>query len=152
MKKGLFITDDCIIEDETYLKVKDLIKCVLCNKILKDPMKCNKCEKVFCKSCIENFPKKEKKCPKQCKKPKYIECIDKNAILSLLKFRCLNCKEEIKYDDVQTHLSLGCKTNLNSTRLADSLYIKKKLIKLTPDEIHDLTDLGQKINHLSSKK
>ena len=72
-------------------------------------------------------------------------------ILSLLKFRCQNCKEEIKYNDVQAHLNSGCEANLNSCRLVDSIYIKKKLIKLKDEEIHNIADMGNKINHLSSK-
>ena len=151
MEKELYITDDCLIEDETYSTIKLLIKCFICNKILKDPMMCNNCQKVFCKACIENYPKKDKKCPNKCKNPEYKISGDKNAMLSLLKFRCRNCKGEIKYNDVKSHLDSGCETNVNSTRLADSIYIKKKLIKLTNKEIQNITELGNQINHLSSK-
>ena len=102
------------------------------------------------KVCIYTV-KKEKKCPNKCKKPKYVECVDKKVILSLLQFRCQNCKEEIKYNDVQKHLDSGCETNLNTARLVDSIYVKKKLKKLTKEEINNIALNGKKVNHLSSK-
>ena len=40
----IYFTDDCLIEDEYYNGIKDLIKCKFCHKILKDPMMCNDCQ------------------------------------------------------------------------------------------------------------
>ena len=112
---------------------------------------CKKCQTVFCKDCIETYSKHNKKCPNKCKNPKYTKCVDKNAMLSLLKFRCKNCKEEVKYYNVKTHLSSGCETNLNQDKLVDALFEKRKLIKLKKDDVGKITDLGQKVNHLSRK-
>lgn len=151
MINDLFITDDCIIEDEIYNGFKDLVKCFICKNILKDPMMCTKCQKVFCKDCIEIYTKQNKKCPNKCKKSKYKKCDDKSAMLSMLKFRCKNCKEEVKYNNVKIHLSSGCETNLTQSRLIDSLYEKRKLIKLSKDDVGKITNLGQKVNHLSRK-
>ena len=150
-KKNEFITDDCVIENEAYKSFKDLIKCIICNQILKDPIMCKECQKVFCKSCLDNWKNNSKKCPNKCKKPKYVKNIDKHAMLSLISFRCKNCKEEIKYDNVQSHLSLGCEKNLVEDRLVDSIYIKKKLRKLSKKEITEIADKGIVTNHLSSK-
>ena len=94
MKKYEFITDDCIIEDETYLKSKNTLKCSICKKILKNPMQCNNCQRVFCKECMKIILKE--KCPNGCKKPNYRANEDKLVMLSLLKFLCNNCKEEIR--------------------------------------------------------
>ena len=149
MKKNEFITEDCIIEDETFSKFKNTLKCSICKKILKNPMQCNKCQRVFCKECIENYPKSKKKCPNGCKKPNYRANEDKLAMLSLLKFLCNNCKEEISYNDVESHLNRGCITNLSTCTLFDEIYAKKKLKKIKKNEIKNLNQ--KNINYLSSK-
>ena len=147
MKKNDFLTDDCIIEDEVYAGIKDIIKCKYCFKILKEPMICRDCQNVYCKACIDKKPNICK-----CKNPDYVPSIDKKAVLSMLKYRCKNCKKEVKYNEVESHLNKGCKKNLTETKLIEQIYKKKKLKKLSYDEIGEITNKGQKINHLSSKK
>lgn len=152
MIKGDFITDASVIEDDYYLRVKEIIKCNLCNKIFKDPVLCKNCQKTYCKVCIENWIKTEGTCPNCEKESEYPENIDKSALLFSLKFLCKNCKEEIKYNDVESHLQIGCITNKNSSNLFDAIYKKKKLIKLSPEEVNKIKKNKQYINHLSSKK
>ena len=151
MNKESYITDDCIIEDEIYAGIKDLIKCSLCNKILKEPMSCKSCQKTYCKTCIENWSKINNKCPNKCENSKYVKSIDKSALLSNLKFLCKNCKEEIKYNHIESHLKSGCETNLTSSTIYQTIYKKKKLRKLTSEEIKIVKDKGKKITHLTSK-
>ena len=150
MKNNDFITDDCVIQDDVYSGIKDIIKCKICSKILKEPMLCRECQSVYCKACIDNIDNKHKICPK-CENPEYVPSIDKSAILSMLKFLCKNCKKEIKYNDVESHLNKGCKKNLTENKLIEQIYKKKELKKLTPDEIEEVRNKGHKINHLSSK-
>ena len=148
MENEPYITDDCVIKDETYYGFINLVKCDICQKILKDPMMCKNCQKVFCKSCIE----KEKTClNKNCIQSEFVKSIDKKAILNMLKFLCSNCKEEIKYEDVEMHLSSGCKKRENELRLSDCLYKKKELKKLTSEEVAEARDKGHKIYQLSGK-
>ena len=104
MKKGDFITDESIIENPYYLRVKDLIRCNLCNKIFKEPVICKKCQKVYCKVCVENLEKNKGKCPNCKEESEYPESMDKSALLFSLIFLCKNCKAEIKYTDVESHL------------------------------------------------
>lgn len=152
MKNEVFITDDCIIEDEAYLAVKDSIKCGLCKKILKEPIICKKCQNNYCKFCIDKWKLINKTCPNKCQEPDYDKSADKPFILSMLKFICRNCKEEIKYNDRESHLKSGCKTNRNLSKLYDVIYKKKKLKKLTMDDVERVKKEGYDINHISSKK
>ena len=152
MKKNDYITDECIIEDDIYAGIKDLIKCPLCSKIYKEPMRCKECQNNYCKNCIENWLKKENIAPCNCINPVYVQNIDKNGVLSLIKFRCKHCKEEIKYNDVESHLNSGCITSRTESKLIESIYKKKKLRKLTYKEIEEIRNKGHKINHISSKK
>ena len=146
-----YITDDDVIEDESYSRIKDLIKCKLCNKILKKPMICKNCQSYFCKVCLDKWRKNEEDCPNDCINPSYSLSMDKEALLSMLKFLCQNCKQEIRYSDVESHLKAGCEKNLNQCKLFDAIYKKKKLKKLRQDEISKITRENKKVNHLSSK-
>ena len=153
MEKGNFITDDCIIENESYLDVKEFIKCALCGKIFKKPVLCKNCQHTYCKDCIElRKSNEEGKCPNCGEESEFIKSIDKYVLLSTLKFLCNNCKEEIKYNDVESHLQKGCITNKNQSTLLETIYKKKRIYKLTPYEIEKIKDEKHNVNHLSSKK
>lgn len=147
-----YINDECIIEDENYLTFKPLMTCQLCNKILKNPMMCLNCQTNFCEKCIEKWSDDFDKCPKNCEHPNYKPSKDKLALLSMIKYKCKNCKREIKYNDVESHLKLGCGKKQEEDRLCDIIYKKKKLKKLTNDEIKAVKDKKKEINHLTSKK
>lgn len=151
MKKENFITDDSIIENEAYLSIKEFIKCILCRKIYKEPVICKNCQHAYCKACIENWISTKGNCPNCGEKTEFVKSIDKSALLLTLKFLCQNCKEEIKYIDVESHLQKGCITNNSQASLFDSIYKKKKLMKLSQEEIEKIKKEKHKINHLSSK-
>ena len=70
----------------------------------------------------------------------------------MIKYKCKNCKREIKYNDVESHLKLGCCKKQEEDRLCDIIYKKKKLKKLTNDEIKAVKDKKKEINHLKNKK
>ena len=121
-----YIDDDCLIEDEFYNDIKEMIECKLCQKLLKTPMMCNVCGSAFCNNCVKKMQKKKDKSHK-CKKAKYIE--NKNVIkmMSKLKYLCRNCKNEVKKEDIENHLKQGCEKLENPTRLMDSIYKKNCL-------------------------
>ena len=148
-KKEKYITEDNLIEDQTYLGIKNLIRCPKCNNIYKNPMQCNKCQKIFCKKCINDSLENKNICPNNCTDPNFQESEDKNCLLSLLKFLCKNCQHEINYNDVESHLNNGCATNAVETKLFYEIFAKKKLKKIKEDEINKLK--GKEVNHLSSK-
>ena len=146
-----YIDDDCLIKDENYLTFKSLMECFICKKILKNPMICLNCQTNFCKNCIEKWCEDFSKCPKNCEEPKYKVNNDKLALLSMLKFKCRNCKNEIKYNEIKSHLDLGCGKNIEENRLCDVIYKKKKLKKLTSEEIKSVTGQNKEINYITSK-
>lgn len=147
-----YINDDCLIEDENYLAFKSLILCQLCKKILKNPMICINCQNSFCKKCLDNWCENYAKCPKNCQNPNYQKNTDKLALLSLIKYKCRNCKSEVKYNDVQSHLNSGCGKIENECKLSEIIYKKKKLKKLTDDEIKAIKDNKKEINYITSKQ
>ena len=145
---GVYFDDDCLIHDEYYNSVKNLIKCNFCHKILQEPMMCLDCQSPFCKNCkdeLENFNHK-------CEKPTYVQ--NKNAIslIGQLKYLCKNCKTEVKELDIENHIKEGCLKNENPTKLINSIYRKKALKKLTQQEIKRITEENKKVNHISGKK
>ena len=62
-----------------------------------------KCQKVYCKKCINNWKKKNSKCPSNCNPPNYQDCLGKKDILSILNFKCKKCGQPINYFDVKKH-------------------------------------------------
>src|SRR5574344_2466704 len=96
-----------IINQKEYAVIESFTKCVICEDLLREPMKCTQCENNFCKQCIENWMKKSNTCPFKCKdfevKPaKFI-----SQMLEKIKFKCKNgCDAEIPYNDVEEHYML----------------------------------------------
>ena len=75
-----FITDDDVIEDDSYNILKEMIKCKLCNNILKEPMVCEGCQNVYCKKCIDKWSNNEDDCPNDCISPSDAISYDKAAL------------------------------------------------------------------------
>ena len=117
MDEKLYIVDDCVIKDDSYNLIKDIILCQNCKKILREPQICLFCQNICCKNCVK------KDC---CENPNYIASKDKAQTLSILKFLCKNCYKEINYNDVESHLKEGCKQVKNPPKLIELIYNKKK--------------------------
>ena len=159
MSEDKYFPEDSVVKDDFYETFKDSINCIICNKVLRHPQMCMKCQKTFCKKCIDNYPNKNEKCPNGCDDPIYKDDITKNHILSKTKYECKNCGEIIFYDDIQSHLNINCEkqimTNINqkvSNQYPIEKEEKKKLIKLKPEECDRLVNEGKKIGYLKSKK
>ena len=140
LDKEDYFSDDCIVQDELFMSIKDLLKCPLCNKILKDPYMCQDCQSVYCKKCLENYSNL-KKCPKDGKDGKFVHCITKSDLLSKLKYRCKNCLKEVIQTNIKSHLEENCKyeeNNIGSEKtLAEIIQTKKELIILNQEEMKD---------------
>jgi len=150
LEKEEYFSDDCIVEDNLYLGIKDMIICPLCNKILKEPYMCSECQNVYCKKCLEDYSNL-KKCPKDEKNTKFIHSIAKNDLLSKLKYKCKNCLKEVVQTDIKAHLESNCESNNNNYEsektLAEIIQTKKELIKLSKEEMK-----GKKIDkNITSK-
>jgi hypothetical protein len=148
MAKKSYIDDNCIIKDETFLGIKSSIICDICKKILKDPVMCSNCQKVFCKACIDE---KGECTTIGCLGNRLDKCADKCVMLGLIKYCCKNCKEVVKYNDVEKHLKSGCKFRENEPTLADCINKKHELKKLTKEEVKNAKKNNEEIYHLSSK-
>ena len=109
-----YINKDTIIENELSKIYISFSICPLCNNILIKPFMCMKCQKNYCKKCIDNWSKKSQKCPEGCIDPNYQNSIGNNDILSQLKFRCIGCGNEISYDEAQKHHDTCCPDKISS--------------------------------------
>ena len=144
LEKDQYFSDDCIIEDQLYISLKDLLMCPLCHKILKDPYMCNICQNVYCKRCLEDYSQ-FKICPNECKDAKFIRCLAKNELLSKIKYRCKNCQKEVIQSDIKAHLESNCEHSeviQKKKTLAEEIKTKKELIKLSKEEMK-----GKKIDY-----
>ena len=80
----LLLSDAFLFCDEIYKIFKDSITCPLCINILINPVMCLVCQKTYCKRCIDNWSKNNKKCPNGYENPNYQRSILTNDILSKL--------------------------------------------------------------------
>ena len=139
-----YFSEDCLVKNDLYNTVKDLIICQKCNKIYKNPLMCSNCEETFCQKCINN----KSKCGK-CSQENiiYKENIEKKQILSNLKYKCKNCLEEINQKDINSHLKLNCEHKEKEIRktLHEIYTTKKTFKKLSQKEVKKLTDKNEKI-------
>ena len=99
-----YINNNTIVKDAVYNAFKGAIICPLCSNVLIDPIMCTKCQKVYCQRCINEWSKKEKKCPNNCDELKIQKCIGKNDILFKLNFKCEACGKNFNYEEAIKHL------------------------------------------------
>ena len=71
MNEDEYFPEDSIVKDDLYEVFKNYINCIICNKVLRHPQMCMKCQKNFCKKCIDNYPNKNEKCSPGCDDPIY---------------------------------------------------------------------------------
>ena len=135
-----FINEGTVVNNEIYQVFKDSVMCPICSNILIEPVICMKCQNSYCKRCSEDWTQKNDKCPNRCENPNYQKSLDKNNILSKLKFKCENCGEKIFYEKVQNHIN-ECKPNNINIR-------KKRMKKLKKEEIEKLI---KKVNPIRIK-
>ena len=149
-----FISKDTVVEDAIYSVFKDSVICPICSNILINPVMCMNCQSSYCKKCIERRQEKDNKCPNKCENPNYKSSIEKNNILSKLKFKCQNCGEEILYDNAKSHID-SCKSNNNSknieNNIGDNNIRRKRMKKINKDEIEKIKKKDS-LAYITSKK
>ena len=143
-KKGYF-SDDCVVKNDLYNQIKDLIICPLCKKIYKEPLMCSKCQNAYCQECLEKFSGITS-CPNKCNNSKFSKSISKNEFLSKLKFRCNNCGEDILQSDINIHLESNCHPKIEKKNKNKN---KKTLIKVSKEEMKDIGKSS--LNRFTSK-
>ena len=108
---------------------KEQILCSSCQRLLMQPTKCSKCDKLKCKECLE-----------VCEHKYYYEPY-KSDILNKLKFTCKNnCEEIVPYSLVQEHQDHLCqKYQYKETFI--HLNNKYQSLKRSNEELRTLNDL-----------
>ena len=108
-----YINNKTVVENDMFKLFKDSVTCPLCKNILINPFMCIKCQKVYCKRCIDIRTNNNEKCLNGCIEQDYEKYLLKNDILSKLKFKCLRCEQEIEYSNVQSHYD-SCSQNITT--------------------------------------
>ena len=107
-----YINEDTIIKNDTYNSYTELIICQICQCIMIEPVMCVDCQNYYCKKCIDDWKKKSEFCPNRCKGPIYKNVIEKNRLITKMKFKCIKgCGAEILFDDIKKHYSTNCLEN-----------------------------------------
>ena len=143
--------EDIINKNETE-NLNDLITCPICLNLLISPLQCNKCNKCFCKGCINDYEKKDNYvCPFKCENPEYNPNKFVNNVLSILKFKCKNgCDKIIKYDELEKHYQEDCDKIDFKAKYKVLLKKYKELKKLAEDNDLSLDDLNPDGNQINS--
>ena len=114
-----YMNEENIIKNEAYKSLGKSIICPICIDIIIDPMKCEKCNNIFCKQCLESWSRVDKRCPNRCQNPNYKKSSEKEELFSQLNFKCKKCQKIIKYSEMKRHYYLKCGTEKNRTYLYD---------------------------------
>ena len=109
---------------------------------------CLKCQKCYCKRCINKFNKNDENNPHKCEEPDYINSLEKNNILSILKFFCAECKEQINYSEVERHHQTCCPGKISDEMIFRN---KAKIKRLTSAEVENLLKKGNKVTNIKCK-
>ena len=126
--------------------ITNLLQCKICMNIINDPYDCLCCNQTFCKNCIKNYIKTNKKCPyanyfqtkENSQSYPSIKPSSSNLkkLVNLLKFNCVyhnnGCNCEIPIEDLAEHES-NCqfknKKEIDTSFKLDELSGKKEKFK-----------------------
>jgi carboxypeptidase C (cathepsin A) len=143
-----YVNNDTLKEDDITKLFKDSVTCPLCKSILIDPYICLKCQKAYCKQCLDKWKENNKTCPNNCNEPEYTKCLGKKDILSKFKFICVGCENEIEYNNAENHHNTCCPGKTSAGFVKNQVKIKK----LTSEEVDKLRKEGNQITYITSKK
>ena len=120
--------------------------------------------KIYCKACID---KKGECTTENCLSDEFVENTGVYTLLKFIKYKCSNCEEIVEYNDVEKHLKDGCQKKGNEPtlidckeptlidciepKLIDCIKQKRRLKKLTSNEVEKAKRENRDIYHLSSK-
>ena len=138
-----YVNEETLIKNETYNSLpEDLIICPICQLLMIEPVMCLSCMNHFCKNCTDSWNKKNKTCLNGCQDAVLKNEIEKNRLITKLKFKCIKgCGEEILFSDIKSHYDSNClkKKENNKEKVKNKVYGKKdpnsKIIVLKIEEI-----------------
>ena len=130
-------------KDQFSMMIKKSLTCALCKNMLIDPVIC-KCQNVYCKACIDEWSKNNKKCPNNCDEPVYQTYIgnNDNENLSSLKLGYLGCETEMLSNNAE---------ELHKEGLQEKEILKIKKIE-KEDEIDLKKNQNECIRNIRGKK
>ena len=124
-----YINENCVIKNEIYSSLESSIFCIICLDIIIEPVMCVNCKNVYCKHCIDEWSKKNIKCPNRCENPNYQKSVALYKLLSQLSFNCKYCKKIISYNEMEKHrlskCHLGKDVNKDNNNLENHYFFKK---------------------------
>ena len=144
------INEETVVKSEIYLAFKEEVSCTICSKIIINPVMCMNCQNVYCKKCIDEWSKKDNKCPNRCENPNYKKSIEKSNTLSKLKFKCEKCGEEILYDNAIKHVD-NCEYNIINKANKTINHGVKRVKKLNKKEV-EKAKKKEKLVYITCKK
>ena len=156
-----YINEETIIKNETYNSFPELLICQICQCLMLEPVMCIGCQNYYCKKCIEDWKKKSGKCPNRCENPTYKSVIEKNRLITKMKFKCIKgCGAEILFDDIKNHYNSNCLENLqinNQKNINEDKEDEKednykpKIKILSTDEAANLKIKSKDLEYVTSK-
>ena len=146
-----YINNELIVKNNIYLAFKDSVTCPLCSNILIEPIMCKNCQYVYCKKCIDEYSKKENKCPNKCENPEYVTAINRKNTLTKLSFECNKCGQEFNYEKILEHVD-KCTSTYKKQKTPKSTNIgEPKLKRLTQKQIESIRKNKKEILTIKSK-
>ena len=142
-----YVNCDTLIENEVSKILKLTLTCPICNNIYINPVMCMKCQKTYCKKCIDDSDNQDRKC--SCDNPNYQISIDKNYLLSQLKFICVGCGIEIQYNEAQKHHDSCCPDMTSKSMNFNNISRKPKIKRLKIEEMSNFQRKGDNITYIT---
>ena len=135
-----YINDDTVIKNEIYELFTDQIICQICQCIMIEPVSCSKCQNYYCKKCIDSWLKKSGNCPNRCENATFNNVIEKNRVITKLKFKCKKgCGAILSFDEIKEHYNSNC------------LEQKSKIKIIDKDKIMEFRKRNKNIEYVTSK-
>ncbi len=136
-----YINNDTVIKNDVYKAFpEDFIICKICKCLMIEPVMCLNCQNNYCKKCIYSSQKKSGTCPNGCENPIFKNVIQKNRLITKLKFKCKKgCRAILSFDEIKEHYNSNC------------LAQKSKIKILSKDKIKELRKKNKKIEYVTSK-
>jgi hypothetical protein len=125
--------------------------CLICLNIVMYPLQCGKCDKLFCKKCIENHLDKHDFCP-NCRDAPFNKTIFSRLLKRILdesEFVCpLKCDMKFPYSDLEKHKN-ECEKIKNENKICSCCL---KIVKLETEEEHKYKCEFLKLNCIYCKQ
>ena len=159
-----YVNKETLIKNDVFKSLpEDLIICPICFLPMIEPVMCLSCLNHFCKNCSEGWKKKSKTCPNGCENAILKTEIEKNRLITKLKFKCIKgCGAEILFTDIKNHYNSNCLENKekekektienNNNKKKNKNKSESKIRILTNKEVGRLRSNKKDIEYLRSKQ